>query len=212
MQTFIWIVLLAIIFFLFISIMWRFLSKKFNLPHPSCLSWMVDMENPFIKANRASTIIPQLELQPDMHVLDAGCGPGRLTIPMAEKIGPKGEVTALDIQQEMLNKVQEKACAKSLHNIRYLQAGLGQGNLEQNKYDRAILISVLGEIPDQLTALKELFNALKPGGFLSITEVIADPHFQRQNTVRALAKAAGFQEKNLFGNRFAYTMQLYKME
>jgi hypothetical protein len=51
---------------------------------------------------------------------------------------------------------------------------------------------------------------LKPGGILSITEVIFDPHFQRQATVAALAQAAGFRHKALFGHRLAYTMHLEK--
>ena len=47
-------------------------------------------------------------------------------------------------------------------------------------------------------------------GILSVTEIIFDPHFQSKGTVLRLARAVGFQEKNIFGNRFAFTMQLEK--
>ena len=91
-----------------------------------------------------------------------------------------------------------------------LEAGVGSGKLEHNYYDRALLVTVLGEIPGQQAALQEIFDALKPGGILSVTEIIFDPHFQSKATVSQLAKAVGFHEKNCYGRWFAFTMQFEK--
>ena len=87
---------------------------------------------------------------------------------------------------------------------------MGAGKLERNQYDRALLVTVLGKIPDRKTALKEIFDALKPGGILSVTEVIFDPHFQGRSTVRELAAVVGFKERECFGNSFSFTMNLEK--
>ena len=210
MKTLIYIIFGSIILLAMISIIWRFFSSRRSLPCPVWLSWLVELDNPFAKSNRANTIISNLDLEPGMKVLDAGCGPGRLTIPIAQKIGPQGEVVAMDIQSGMLQRVREKAKAANINNIRFLNAGLGEGKLEHNQYDRALLVTVLGEIPEQETSLREIFNSLKPGGILSVTEIIFDPHFQSKKTVIRLAKAVGFQEKNITGNRLAFTMQLQK--
>ncbi len=145
-----------------------------------------------------------------MKVLDVGCGPGRLTIPIAQQIGPQGEVVATDIQPGMLRRAQQKAQAAHLNNIRFLQAAAGEGKLGRSQYDRALLVTVLGEIPDREAALKEIFDALKPGGILSVTEVMFDPHYQRRGTVLRLASTVGFQEKKFFGNRLAFTLNLEK--
>jgi predicted methyltransferase len=60
--------------------------------------------------------------------------------------------------------------------------------------------------------LQEIFAALKPGGVLSVTEVIFDPHFQSRGTVAKLAGAVGLRERAFFGNRFAYTLHFEKPE
>lgn len=188
------------------SLIWR----RDSLPCPSWLAWMVEMDNPFTEVNRARVIVGLLGLAPGMRVLDAGCGPGRLTLPLAETVGPLGEVTALDIQDEMLARVRRKVETVGFQNVKFLHAGLGEGKLPQAYFDRALLVTVFGEIPDQESALKEIYKALKPGGVLSVTEVIFDPHFHRRETVLKVAQAAGFKEKNFFGKKLAYTMHLEK--
>src|SRR3972149_8887623 len=151
MKTLIYIIFGSIILLAMISIIWRFFSSRRSLPCPVWLSWLVELDNPFAKSNRANIIISNLDLELGMKVLDAGCGPGRLTIPIAQKIGPQGEVVAMDIQSGMLQRVREKAKAANINNIRFLNAGLGEGKLEHSQYDCALLVTVLGEIPEQET-------------------------------------------------------------
>jgi ubiquinone/menaquinone biosynthesis C-methylase UbiE len=199
-----------VILIVVLTLVWRLISNRRSLPCPSWLSWMVEMDNPFTKTNRASVIIDLLGLQPGMKVLDAGCGPGRLAIPAAKAIGSQGELTALDIQAGMLARVQEKARTAGLSNIRLMQVELGKGELEMAYYDRAMLVTVLGEIPEQEAALQEIYQALKPGGILSVTEVIFDPHFQSRKSVQRVAGRVGFREAGFFGKRLAYTMHFEK--
>lgn len=199
-----------VILIVVLTLVWRFISNRRSLPCPSWLGWMVEMDNPFTKTNRASVIIDLLGLQPGMKVLDAGCGPGRLAIPAAQAVGSQGELTALDLQAGMLARVQEKTRTAGLSNIRLMQAGLGEGKLEKDYYDRAMLVTVLGEIPEQEAALKEVYEALKPGGILSVTEVIFDPHFQSRKSVQRVAGKVGFREVGFFGKRLAYTMHFEK--
>jgi ubiquinone/menaquinone biosynthesis C-methylase UbiE len=189
---------------------WRFASRHRSLPCPVWLRWVVELDNPFTKTNRAAVIIEHLDIVPGMAVLDMGCGPGRVTIPIAEKVGKQGRVVAVDIQAGMLRRAEEKAKKAGVSNIQFLLAGAGEGKLERDVFDRALLVTVLGEIPDRDSAMKEIFDSLKPGGVLSITEIIFDPHFQRRNTVRNIAERIGFREKKFFGNAIAYTMHLEK--
>ncbi|SDG62236.1 class I SAM-dependent methyltransferase [Propionivibrio dicarboxylicus] len=190
--------------FVAISLLWRLFSQRRTLPCPSWLGWMVERENPFARTHRADFIVRQMRLDTGMQVLDAGCGPGRLSLPLALAVGPEGEVVAADLQAGMLARVDAKARQAGIDNICTRMTALGQGTLESKRYDRVVMAAVLGEIPDQGAALAELFVSLKPGGLLAVAELIFDPHFQRRSHVRAQAEAAGFREKAHFGHAIAY--------
>jgi ubiquinone/menaquinone biosynthesis C-methylase UbiE len=143
-------------------------------------------------------------------VLDAGCGPGRLTLPISRAVGPAGSVLAVDIQTDMLRRARSKAESASAANVEFLQAGLGEGRLPRDRFDRAVLSTVLGEIPDRLAALREIYASLKPGGFLLVNEVLGDPHYQSLAKVKALAIDAGYTLAAVQGGRIEFSVKLEK--
>ena len=184
---------------------WRYRS----LACPASLTWLI--ENPYMKAVAgAKIIIQRLHLDSGMNVLDVGSGPGRLSLPIAKYIGNNGEMVALDIQPKMLEKLKLRASKEGIKNIRVLEAGAGEGKTENNYFDRALIVTALGEIHDKHRALVEIYQALKQGGILSITEVIPDPHYTRLKKVRALCGDVGFIEIEEFGNRLASTVNFMK--
>lgn len=185
----------------------RALSRRRDFPCPAFLSWLVD--NPFAR-RRARAVLSHLELAPGMSVLDAGCGPSRLAIPIAEAVAPGGRVLAVDMQAKMLERAQAKAVANGVASIDFLLAGLGQGKVPAGRFDRALLSWVLGEIRDRPAALREIFSALKPGGFLLVSEVMADPHYQARTKVKEMAGECGFRPGTDHGNRFQYSLALEK--
>ncbi len=66
-------------------IIWRILSKKTLLPCPSKLSWLVELENPIARATRSEHVVRLLALAEGSHVMDVGCGPGRVTIHLQKR-------------------------------------------------------------------------------------------------------------------------------
>ena len=203
------ILLLAIGGLLGGALWWRGAARRRSLPCPTWLAW--SLENPFTELVIGSRpILDGLALAPGMRVVDAGCGPGRLTIPAAERVGPTGEVVALDIQPGMLARLDERIAARGLGNVRPVQGGLGEGRLPEGAFDRALLVTVLGEVPDRAAALRELHQALRPGGILAVGEVLLDPHYQPPATVRRLAEEAGFRVGRLESRWPSYTLHLIK--
>src|ERR671915_14848 len=82
-------------------------QRRRPIPHPPRLTFLFEnrLVGPTVGPGRQ---ISRLDLAPGMRVLDAGCGPGRLTIPLARAVGTGGEVVALDGQGAMLAKLEER--------------------------------------------------------------------------------------------------------
>ena len=89
------VVLVGVAVLALVGLIWRLASRRQSLPCPVWLRWLVEIDNPFTKTNRAAFIVETLSLSPGMTVLDAGCGPGRLTVPLARSVGTNGHVVAL---------------------------------------------------------------------------------------------------------------------
>jgi ubiquinone/menaquinone biosynthesis C-methylase UbiE len=191
-------------------IAWRLRSRRAVLPCPAEFAWLVEIENPLARATRSEQIVRQLALQRGTRVLDIGCGPGRVTLPLARTVGPDGEVIALDVQAAMLTKVAEKAEREGIRNIRLLQADVRSAEIPEESLDAVVMVMALGEIPNGPDIFPSIFSALKLGGRLLVAESIFDPHFVSRATLRKIAQSAGFAERAYSGNVFGYSLTFEK--
>jgi ubiquinone/menaquinone biosynthesis C-methylase UbiE len=196
-----------------------FVLRERRRPTPLSPRLFFLLENPLTGAFvGAPLLVGRLGLASGMKVLDAGCGPGRLTLPLAKAVGPGGGVVALDGQPAMLSRLEGRLRAEGVKNVRPLLGELGGGALfdegapevGEGGFDRAVLAMVLGEARDRAGALRELYGALRPGGILSVTEILGDPHHLAARTVVKEAEAAGFRLVGRFGSFPAYTLNLEK--
>lgn len=187
----------------------RLLSRHHSTP---CPYWLAPLlENPYLNAVAGSGVILQrARIQPGMAVLDVGAGPGRLSVPAAQRVGPEGRVVAFDVQPAMLARLNQAKAAAGVTNLQAVLGDAGEGSLPPGPFDRVLLVTVLGEVADQRGALAEILKRLKPGGLLSVTEVLPDPHYQSRTRVRRLAEGAGFEVAEVLGPWYAFTMNLRK--
>lgn len=142
---------------------------------------------------------PQKIVQPFIKngdtVMDVGCAMGFFSIPMAEMVGEHGKVICLDVQEKMLEKLQQRAQKRAIDERISLRLADSNGlKIEdlQDRIDFILAFSVVHEVPDQHIFFRELYNALKKGGRLLLSE--PKGHVSQKNFAKTViaAKTNGF--------------------
>jgi ubiquinone/menaquinone biosynthesis C-methylase UbiE len=127
-------------------------------------------DNPLRKMVHKPEAIFKGMLAPGMKVLDIGCGFGHFSLGMARMVGPYGSVTAIDLQPQMLKKTISRAKRAGLDGI------ITPHQCQQNAlsltscYDFALASNVLHEVPDRVSFLKEIYDALRHQSTLYLME------------------------------------------
>lgn len=110
-------------------------------------------------------------INPKDVVIDLGCGPGFFTIEMAKMTGPAGRVHAVDLQNEMLEKVARKAQRIGLSDrISLHKCAQDAISLANVKADFILAYWMVHETPDSRRFLEEVKGLLKADGRLLIVE------------------------------------------
>jgi ubiquinone/menaquinone biosynthesis C-methylase UbiE len=178
-----------------------------SAPCPAALACLVD--NP-IRRRYMRPLLDRVGVQAGERVLELGPGPGAFTVDAARRVGSEGRVIAVDIQPAMIAQVQQRVEEAGLTNVETHVASAYELPLEDESVDRAFLVTVLPEIPDQARALAGLHRVLRPGGVLSITEEFADPDYPFAFETIRRVEAGGFRLDQRFGSFWVYTVNFRK--
>jgi len=161
----------------------------------------VEAPHPFITRGRLrAALVPQ----PGETVLEVGPGTGYYALDSAAWLAPGGTLHVFDLQQEMLDHTMTRARERGVANIEPRQGDARTLPYGDGAFDAAYLVAVLGEIPDQDAALRELARVVKPGGRVVVGELFGDPHMVTERSLRTRAAAAGMTLERRVGPRFGY--------
>jgi ubiquinone/menaquinone biosynthesis C-methylase UbiE len=179
--------------------------------HPSACPYAqrfwVEAPHPFITRNRLRAALAPRSGQ---AVLEVGPGTGYYALAVARWIAPDGALHVVDIQQEMLDHTVRRAHDEGITNIEPLLGDARALPYDDATFDAAYLVAVLGEVPDQDAALRELRRVLKPNGRLVVGELFGDPHMVGVAPLRRRATAAGLRFERRVGPRVGYFAVLHR--
>jgi ubiquinone/menaquinone biosynthesis C-methylase UbiE len=175
--------------------------------HPSACPYSqrfwVEAPHPFITRERLKEI---LDPQGGEHLLEIGPGTGYYTLPVAEWLSPAGTLDIVDVQQEMLDHTMRRARDAGIEHVHPTLADARELPFPDDMFDGAYLVTVLGEVPDQDAALRELRRVVRPGGRIVVGELLGDPHMVTHASLAARANAAGLRaERKLGGALWHFT-------
>lgn len=114
-----------------------------------------------------------IDVKPDSSFLDLACGAGKYSIEIANRIGEKGTVYAVDLWQEGIEALKQEINIKSIMNIKAILADISNKlPLEESSIDSCLMATIIHDLSesDQKSAIKEVVRLVKPGGMLNIIE------------------------------------------
>jgi ubiquinone/menaquinone biosynthesis C-methylase UbiE len=128
-----------------------------------------------------------------MTVLDVGCGPGFFSIELAKLVGDQGKVIAVDLQQGLLDKLQDKIKGSNLEErIRLVKCDQNNLNVFE-PMDFILTFYMVHEVPDKENLFKQLENLLDhQGRFLLVEPKLFHVSSKGFQTTLSIAERHGF--------------------
>ena len=120
-------------------------------------------------------------LSSGLRILDAGCGPGAISVGLAEAVAP-GEMHGVDMEESQVELARSLARTAGYTNAIFHVGDVTALPFDDDFFDIAHCHSLLMHVPDTHAVLSELKRVLKPGGLLACREIIYDSSFIHPNS------------------------------
>jgi len=115
----------------------------------------------------------RLGFKEGMKVADFGSGSGAYTLVLSSVVGTTGTVYAVDVQRDLLTRIQNNAVKEGKENIEIIWGDIeasGGVGLKDELLDGVLLSNTLFQVEDKITVLKEVWRVLRPGGILAVID------------------------------------------
>ena len=116
--------------------------------------------------NSAAYLLPHLS--PDAKVLDVGCGPGTITVDLADRV-PQGHVTGIDSAKEIVDQASELVGGRA--NLDFAVGDVYALDYPDGAFDVVHAHQVLQHLGDPVAALREMRRVVRPGGLIAARDV-----------------------------------------
>jgi SAM-dependent methyltransferase len=178
-------------------------------------------------AEYADFVLPSIGAED--RVVDVGCGPGSITVGLAEAAG---HVSGIDVDDAEFADARAYAADHGIANVEFLEGSIYRLPFPDASADVVTLFSMLETLDDPLAGLAEVRRVVKPGGpvaassieygglvldgpdvpllrrfyelRLQLWEAQGDVHYYRGRELRGLLSAAGFVDVEASIRTFSY--------
>jgi arsenite methyltransferase len=126
-------------------------------------------ELPLWSAPFGLLLLENIEIKPNLNILDIGCGTGFPLLELAQRFGDTCKVTGIDLWVNAISRVEEKIKSYPVKNTSLIKGSAESMPFDDNTFDMIVSNLGINNIPDKDAAFKESYRVLKQNGKLSIT-------------------------------------------
>lgn len=139
------------------------------------------------------------DIKPGDTVLDLGSGAGNDCFVARSIVGEKGRVIGVDMTEKMIAKANANNTKLGFTNVEFRLGDIEKMPVENNTADVVISNCVLNLVPDKTKAFSEIYRVLKPGGHLTVSDIVlqgALPRRLQEDAVMYAGCVSGALQKN----------------
>lgn len=119
---------------------------------------------------RSADVIAALAIDSGGRVADIGAGQGFYTERLAKRVGSQGRVFAVEIDVQVLDKLEQLVASQGLTNVELVLGKADDPRLPYRSLDAVLIVNAYHEMTRHTDMLREIHASLKPGGRLVILD------------------------------------------
>ena len=121
------------------------------------------------REERTDLLIQNMDLKATDSVVDLGAGTGYFSFPIAQQLSA-GKVLAIDIEPEMLKRIEQRKKVSGIQNIETVLASKTNPNIPADSVDVVLLVDAYHEFSQPREVMAAVSRGLKPGGRVILVE------------------------------------------
>ena len=174
-------------------------DRRFELTDPRDAGWFYRPGR--VEQEKPDELLDLLGIQAGDVVADIGAGPGFFSLRAAERVGPTGQVLAVDVQLEMVDGLRMMMERLGHENVVPILGQLDDPQLPADSVDHVLLVMAYHEFSRPVQMMRQIHRAMKPDAQLLLVEYRSEDPESRVGPLHKMSEAEILHDLRALGFR-----------